>query len=119
MGVDGEGPQFCRPLISGAAQPRVELVLDHTLDDQLGRRASPAPTAPRADSPRPPRPATGRSAPRSPPTAVPCVLRHTTSFIVLSGLEGAHAVPLTGRRFTAVGRRDGSLRCGLDSGASA
>src|SRR5205814_2216456 len=37
-----------------------------------------------------------RFAPRSPPTAVRCVSRRRPPSIVLSGLEGTYAVPLTG-----------------------
>ena len=44
----------------------------------------------------PRRRATGRSAPQSPPTAVPSVSRRRPPSIVLSGLEGTYAVPLTG-----------------------
>jgi hypothetical protein len=43
-----------------------------------------------------PRPAAHRSAPRSPPTAVPCVARRRSSFIVFTGREGTYAVSLTG-----------------------
>jgi hypothetical protein len=68
-----------------------------TLDEAGGRiwRRVRAATPPPADSHPRPQQAAHRSAAQSPPTAVRCVSRRRSPFLVLSGLEGSYAVPLT------------------------
>src|SRR4051794_12576730 len=74
----GPGGAGGRPALRHRRRRRARLRASRRLSHQAGRPPAPRPARPR------------------PPTAVPCVSRRRTSFIVFSGLEGTYAVPLTG-----------------------